>query len=79
MSPCRTILAMYALSLAFGCMLGLVIANRMLMALDDEHSRARKALSRDMKAESDWLIRDTAGSATIVFERDGGVMIWSVN
>ena len=76
MSPCRTLLTMYALSLAFGCMLGLVIANRILMALDDERRRAREAMPRDI--ETDWLVADTA-EHPLVFERDGGETVWSVN
>ena len=82
MSPCRTLLTMYALSLAFGCMLGLVIANRMLMALDEERenrrqARAEKRMSRDM--ETGWLLQDThltargnQDMATIEFVADGG-------
>ena len=38
--------ALCGLSLAFGAMLGLMIANRMLMALEDERSASRERLGR---------------------------------
>ena len=63
-------------------MLGLVIANRLLMALDDERAASRKALEEErrkaLKDETNWLIRDTAEKG-YVFERDWGEVMWSVN
>ena len=81
--PCRTYWTLVALSVAIGCVIVLAVANEALRRLDAERENRRKALaeermSRDMKAESDWLIRDTAEHG-LVFERDGGEMVWSVN
>ena len=44
MTPCRAYLALCALSLAFGCMVGLVVANRLLLALDDAQGRSSDTL-----------------------------------
>ena len=41
MTACRTLLALYGLSLAFGALCALVIANRILMAADAQHARER--------------------------------------
>ena len=75
MSPCRTLLTMYVLSLAIGCVIVLAVANEALRRLDAERERERR---KALKAESDWLIRDTAEHG-LVFERDGGEMVWSMN
>jgi len=74
MSPCRTLLTMYVLSLAIGCVIVLAVANEALRRLDAERENRRQAL----KAESDWLIRDTAEKG-LIFERDRGETVWSVN
>ena len=48
MTPCRAYLTACALGLAFGALIGLMVANRILMALDDAHGAAREAhVSRD--------------------------------
>ena len=65
MTPCRAYLALCALSLAFGCMLGLVVANRLLLALDDAQGRSRRAISQEMQLT--YLAR-----GNIEYPNDGG-------
>ena len=63
-------------------MLGLVIANRLLMALEDNRVASRRVLEEEcriaLRDETAWLIRDGAEKG-LVFERDGGEVMWSVN
>ena len=42
MIPCRLYLTLCALSLAAGCLIGLALANRVLMALEDARSKAHE-------------------------------------
>ena len=65
MTPCRAYLALCALSLAFGCMVGLVLANRLLLALDDAQGRSRRAISQEMQLT--YLAR-----GNIEYPNDGG-------
>src|SRR3990167_2204063 len=51
MTPCRLYLTACALSFAFGCMLGLMIANRWLEALQNEQGAPREALGRHKEYE----------------------------
>ena len=51
MISCRTLLALYGLSLAFGALVVLAVANRILMAADAQHSAAREALGRHKEPE----------------------------
>lgn len=46
----RCYLTLCAMGLAFGALVCLVVANRMLMALDDAHSRARAGLEEETPA-----------------------------
>ena len=63
-------------------MLGLVVANRILIALEDERAATRSTLEEErriaLRDETAWLIRDGAEKG-LVFERDGGEVMWSVN
>ena len=63
-------------------MLGLMVANRILIALEDERAATRSTLEEErriaLRDETAWLIRDGAEKG-LVFERDGGGVTWSVN
>ena len=63
-------------------MLGLMVANRILIALEDERAATRSTLEEErriaLRDETAWLIRDGAEKG-LVFERDGGEVMWSVN
>ena len=60
-------------------MLGLVIANRLLMALDDERAASRKALEEErrttLRDETAWLIRDSVQHPIIEYVADGGTSV----
>ena len=43
MTACRLYLTLCGLSLAFGCLIGLVVANRLLLAADGLYAAPRKA------------------------------------
>jgi len=55
MTACRFYLTLCGLSLAFGALLGLVIANRLLLAADGLYAPARKlpdgAVSRELEMQ----------------------------
>ena len=78
----RCYLTLCAMGLAFGCLVGLVIANRLLLAADGLYGPARSTREEErrkaLKAEEAWLIRGTAEKG-YVFERDWGEVMWSVN
>ena len=73
---------MIALSVGFGALVTLALANRLLMALDDDCAASRAALDGErrnaLSAETAWLIRDTAEKG-LVFERDRAEWEYSVN
>ena len=60
-------------------MLGLVIANRLLMALDDERAASRKALEEErriaLRDETAWLLRDSVQHPVIEYVADGGASV----
>ena len=77
MTPCRAYWTLVALSVAFGALVTLALANRLLSALDAQREDERRALTRvtsDM--ETAWLIRDSAEKG-YVFERDAAEMNWN--
>jgi len=75
----RCYLTLYGLSLALGCLIGLVLANRLLMALDDERGVSRKALEEErrttLRDETAWLIRDSVQHPVIEYVADGGASV----
>ena len=52
MIPCRALLALYVASVAFSALVVLAVANRMLMALQDDRSAARERLGRHKEPDS---------------------------
>src|SRR3990167_9499486 len=76
---CRNWLLLSALSLSIGAMLGLVVANRLLMALDDERAASRKALEEErriaLREETAWLLRDSVQHPVIEYVADGGASV----
>ena len=68
MRPCRLALALFFFPLAFGCLLGVAIANSVLVALEDrERERREDAVTR----ETAWPCPDTPNSGLTV-PGDGG-------
>ena len=61
MTPCRLYLTLCALSLAAGALIGLALANRVLMALEDARRRdddESLCLTRDIEPIPLWLGED---------------------
>jgi len=71
---CRNLWTLWALSVAFGCLVGLAVANRILLALDAQQEAARRRTEEDVTRETAWLVADSARNG-IVFERDGGAYV----
>ena len=69
--PCRAYLALCALSLAFGCMVGLVVANRLLLALDDAQGRSRRGATDVLRQETQWPM--TGGPQRDDFQHRGNI------
>ena len=79
MTPCRAYWTLVALSVAFGALVTLALANRLLSALDAQREDERRGVTRVTRPsdmETAWLIRDSAEKG-YVFER--GAAEWSVN
>ena len=71
---CRNLIALYAVSLAVSCLVGLAVANRILMAVDVQQEAARRRVREDVTREAAWLVADSAQRG-LVFERDGGAYV----
>ena len=83
---CRNLMTLRVLSVAAGCLVGLSIANRILMATERQQEAARRRVEEDvtretaLRDEAAWLIFDSVcgqgrNSTPIVFERDGGAFM----
>jgi len=69
---CRNLWTLWALSVAFGCMVGLAVANRILMATEGQQERARRRVEDDAldsaidevnASIAEWNQREDASSA----------------
>ena len=72
---CRAYWTLCGLSLAFGCLVGLVIANRLLLAADGLYGPARSTREEERRQaltnETNWLLRDSVRHPVIEYVADG--------
>ena len=79
MSPCRTILTLFFAPLAFGCLVGIAIANSWLTAIEDAQRERRERVTRDTEAgnmEVRWFIWEGAQNGQVIeWIADGGMTV----
>ena len=76
MRPCTAILGLVLAPLAFGCLLGIAIANSVLVALEDARRERRERVARvtPEEAELRYLIFDTHERGPVIeVVYDGGL------
>ena len=60
-------------------MLGLMVANRILIALEDERAATRSTLEEErriaLRDETAWLLRDSVRHPVIEYVADGGASV----
>ena len=60
-------------------MLGLMVANRILIALEDERAATRSTLEEErriaLRDETAWLLRDSVQHPVIEYVADGGASV----
>ena len=66
MRPCSAILGLVLFPLAFGCLLGIAIANSLITALEDEQRGRREAERFARDTELRWMLRDTAVRGPVI-------------